>query len=157
MTKKNLVLIAFALALAVVYIYFFTDWFKSKTIQIVHTERPMIRRFRRGAPISVITFGFDRAYRLNEIKVVPLVAWRTNSAVLPVWHLISDAGSEPLKFFRYGQPVRGMKPSVAGSRAQPLEPNVIYRLLVRAGSIKGRHDFQLGGLPPTATNQTSSR
>jgi len=68
--------------------------------------------------------------------------------VSPVWHLISDSNSVPVKVFSYGQGIRGMKPAVAGSRAQPLETNVAYRLLVTAGKAKGQHDFEIGGSLP---------
>ncbi|HKI70072.1 MAG TPA: hypothetical protein VKA67_10815, partial [Verrucomicrobiae bacterium] len=116
MTKKSWLLVVFALALAVTYVCFFTDWFKPTVIQISHIERPMPVRGRRGAIRPVITFGFNRAYRVDDIKVVPLAAWQTNHAVIPLWHLVARSRSAPLKFFRYGQNLRGMKPAVARAR-----------------------------------------
>jgi len=142
-----------ALILACVYVYHFTDWFKAKTIQISYTERSLFSRSRNGPPM--VLFGFNgQLYRLSEIKVVPLAAWQTNQAAAPVWHLISESRSAPLDFFRYGQNLSGMKSDDLRARPEPLESNVVYRLFVRAGSLKGQCDFQLGGRPTAvSTNQ----
>ena len=56
-----------------------------------------------------------------------------------------------MEFFRYGENVPGMEPAVPGASPEPLETNVTYRLLVRAGSYKGQCDFQLGGRPPATS------
>jgi len=147
MTKKNFILIAFALALAGVYVFFFTNWFKPQTIQIYHASRAM-RGLRPGAAksdILPITFGFQRELELTEVKVVPLAALQANKDTLPIWHLVSDSNSVPIKFFFYGERIRGMKPEVSGSRPEPLQTNIVYRLFVTAGSIKGQHDFQAVG------------
>lgn len=150
MGKRPWFLLAIALLMGALYVYFFTDWFKPKIIQISHTERPMPMRFLRGAAIQVITFGLDRPYRLNELTVVPLAEYETNNAVHPVWHLISDSKSQPTKMFRYGATIRGMKPAVPGAGAESLQTNLTYRLLLRSGSIKGQHDFHLGVVAPGA-------
>ena len=101
-----------------------------------------------------VAFGLDRDYGLTEIKVVPLVEWQTDHSVLPLWHLVSDSKSEPIKFFLYGQNIDGMKPAMPGAQPKPLETNVVYRLFVSAGSIKSQHDFQIGGKPAIiSTNQ----
>jgi hypothetical protein len=147
MTKKNSVLIVCVLVLAGVYVFFFTDWFKPQTIQIYHASRAT-RGLRPGAAKSdtlPVTFGFQRELKLTEIKVVPLAAMQANKDTLPIWHLISDSNSVPIKFFFYGERIRGMKPEVPGSRPEPLQTNVTYRLFVAAGSIKGQHDFQAVG------------
>ena len=139
-----------ALLLACVYVYHFTGWFKTKTIQISYTERSLGSRSRNGPPM--VLFGFNgQSYQLSEIKVVPLAAWQTNQAVAPVWHLISAARSAPVDFFRYGQNLRGMKADDLRARPEPLESNVVYRLFVRAGSLKGQCDFQLGDRPPATS------
>lgn len=156
MEKKQWILVAIVLALAGVYVIYFTDWFRHKNIQIHYTSRPLRLRFPPGATLSTVTFGFDKAFRLTEIKVVPLAAFQTNQNALPIWHLVSNSKSEPVERFIYGQNIRGMKSAVAGTRAEPLQSNVIYRLFVAAGSLKGREDFQLGGKPSGVTNQTAS-
>jgi hypothetical protein len=143
MTKQNLLLIAFTLVLGVVYVRYFTDWFRPQTIQIAHTSRNLRARNQPANVPPPLTFGLNRQFKLTEILVVPLAGWQTNRNVPPVWHLISDSNSATVKVFSYGQGIRGMKPAVAGSRAQPLETNVAYRLLVIAGKAKGQHDFEI--------------
>jgi hypothetical protein len=133
--------------LAVVYACFFTDWFKPTIIQISHTARPLPSRSSRSAMPVAVVFGLDRDYGLTEIKVVPLAEWQTNHSVLPLWHLVSSSKSTPIKFYFYGQNIDGMKPAIPGAQPKPLETNVVYRLFISAGSVKGQHDFQIGGRP----------
>jgi hypothetical protein len=90
-----------------------------------------------------LIFGVNRQLRFTELKVVPLAGFETNKSVLPVWHLVSDSNSAPVKSFFYGQFIGGMRPAIKGVRPEPLETNVTYRLLVTAGKIKGEHDFEL--------------
>ena len=143
MTKKNWLLVAVAVALAVVYVVFFTDWFKPATVQIFHTNRTPRGRFRPADAMPGLIFGLNRQLQLTDIKVVMLSTLQTNKNALPFWHLVSDSNSVPVKSFFYGQHIRGLKPAVAGVRPQPLETNVTYRLFVEAGKIKGEHDFEL--------------
>jgi hypothetical protein len=156
MNKKNLFLIAIVLVLAGVYAVYFTDWFKPVIIRISHTSRAMRFARRPGQKDSAtipIAFGLDGIYRFNEIKVVPVAALETNKDAHPVWHLISDSNSVPVKFFFYGQRLQGMKPAVAGMRPEPLEAGVSYRLFVKSGSAKGQHDFQPVANPAAQANQ----
>jgi hypothetical protein len=143
MTKKNWLLLALALVLGAVYIRYFTDWFRPQTIHIAHTTRNLRSRSQPANAPPPLNFGLNQQYNLTEITVVPLALWQTNRNVPPVWHLISDSNSVPVKVFSYGQGIRGMKSAVAGSRAQPLETNVAYRLFVIAGKAKGQHDFEI--------------
>ena len=149
MTKNNWLLIAFLAALAVAYGVWFTNWFHSDTVAIFHTHRERGPRMRPqpGGAIPSLIFGLDRKLKLTEIRVVPLAAWQTNHNVLPLWHLVSDSNSAPMKAFFYGQFIRGMKPAVVGTRSQPLEPQIPYRLIVTAGKTSGQHDFHLEGDP----------
>ena len=146
MTKRNWTLVAVALALGVIYACFFTDWFKTKSIRILYTLPPFQTRFSQGGSPAP-AFGFSHPFKLTEIKVVPLAEFQTNSRVLPLWHLVSDSNSAPIKFFFYGARIRGLKPEVPGARPQPLQTNVAYRILITAGKIKGQHDFIIGGAP----------
>ena len=134
------------LVMAGIYVVYFTNWFKPQIIRISHTSRAT-RAIRRSgqkdnSTTVPIAFGLDREYQLSEIKVVSVAALQTNNDALPIWHLISDSNSVPVKFFFYGERIRGMKPEVPGSRPEPLQPNVTYRLFTTAGSAKGQHDFQ---------------
>ena len=145
MTKKNLVLVLFAIVLAAVYAIWFTDWFRPATVQIFHTNRNLHRHLRRGGDGALpgLIFGSSRQLRITELKVVSLAGLATNKNVVPLWHLVSDSNSVPMKAFSYGQPIGGMRPAMNGVRPEPLETNVTYRLIVSAGKIKGEHDFEL--------------
>ncbi|HXI69713.1 MAG TPA: hypothetical protein VNN22_05075 [Verrucomicrobiae bacterium] len=149
MTKKNWLLMVALVALAGVYVFYFTDWFKPKTIHISHTNRVVRPRLagniRANQGLPPITFGVEPQSRLTEITVVPLAAWQTNQNTLPLWHLVASTNAEPIKMFMYGQRIRGLKPAVPGAHAQELETNVIYRLFVTAGKAKGQHDFEIKG------------
>ena len=146
MTKKNWVLISIALVLAAVYVFYFTDWFRPKVIIIHHVSREMhiARRFpgAKEALTVPVTFGLEQNYKFTDIKVVVLDAWQTNQNTLPLWHLVSNSNSVPVKMFTYGQNIRGMKPAVPGTRAEELQPGITYRLFVKAGSVTGQHDFK---------------
>jgi hypothetical protein len=147
MERKQWMLVVIALVLAGIYIVYFTDWFRHKSIQIHYTSRPMASRIPRGATSPMVMFGFDKTFRLTEVKVVPLAEWQTNRDTPPVWHLISDSKSAPVERFIYGQNIRGMKPAIPGADAELLESNLTYRLFVQAGSLKGQRDFQIGVHP----------
>jgi hypothetical protein len=140
MTKKNLLLMLAALGLATVYVVWFSGWFQPKAVRIFHTNRNLRGNMKVG---SSLTFGVNHATRFTELKVVPLNAYETNKDVVPVWHLISDSNSAPVKIFYYGQNIPGMRPALNGVRAEQLETNVPYRMFVTAGKVKGQHDFEL--------------
>jgi hypothetical protein len=152
MNKRSVFLIAIAIVLAAGYVYYnFWDWFAPATIEIAHDIRPnQPSGGRKGGrslvsddqPGNPVAFFFTARYQLTSVKVVPLDALKTNKYAHPIWHLISDSNSVPVKSLIYGVPIRGMKPDVKGARPEPLQPEVMYRLLVQAGSIKGEHDFQ---------------
>jgi hypothetical protein len=146
MNKKQIWLIAALVVVATVYVCFFTNWFKPKTIRIFDTSRQTMRRARhnRGnADLPYILFGMEGNFKLTEIKVVPLASFQTNSGTPPVWHLVSDSNSPPVQQFTYGQRIRGMKPAFAGAEPENLQTNVMYRLIVSAGKTKGQHDFEI--------------
>jgi anti-sigma-K factor RskA len=143
MTKKTWILMAVAVVLVAAYAVFFTDWFQPQTVRIFHTSRNLRPRRAQGAGMTSLIFGLNAQFKLTEIKVVPLAAYQTNQNTLPLWHLVSNSNSVPVKMFFYGQSIRGLKPAVPGTRPQPLTNNVAYRLLVSAGKIKGEHDFEL--------------
>jgi hypothetical protein len=151
MTKKNWLALIVVLALATVYAFYFTDWFKPKTVQVFHTVREIHFRRKAADDMPALIFGLNKTLKLTEIKVVPLAEFEKNPEVLPLWHLVSSSNSVPVRDFPYGRNIRGMKPAVPGSEASLLETNLVYRLLVTAGKIKGQHDFQLGDAPAQNT------
>jgi hypothetical protein len=143
MTKKNLWLLMALAALAVIYVCFFTTWFKPKPLVIYDTAR-QLRRFRNRPDLPYILFGFNNGrYALTEVKVVCLANYQANAETPPLWHLVSDSNSVPVQDFVYGQRIRGMRPAMAGEQAQMLATNVTYVLLVTAGREKGAHNFSL--------------
>jgi hypothetical protein len=146
MNKKQTWLFAALVVVATVYVCFFTNWFKPKTIKIFDTSRQTMRRVRRNrgnGDLPYVLFGLEGRFKLTEVKVVPLASFQTNSDTPPVWHLVSDSNSPPVQQFVYGQRIRGMKPAFSGAEPEDLQTNVMYRLIVSAGRIKGQHDFEI--------------
>lgn len=143
MTKNNLLLVFLAIGLAIVYVIWFSDWFQPKTIHIYHADRGGQRVAVRGNALPGLKFGLRPECRITELKVVSLAQYETNKDAVPVWHLISDSNSIPVKFFFYGQYIAGMRPVIKGARAEALETNVTYRMFLTAGKVKGEHDFEL--------------
>jgi len=143
MTKNNILLVFVAVALAAVYIIFFSDWFTPKTIRIYHADRNLRAARQQGNALPNLMFGLRPASRLTELKVVSVAAWEKNKDAVPVWHLISDSNSIPLKAFFYGQHIGGMHPVIKGAGCDALETNVTYRLFLTSGRIKGEHDFEI--------------
>jgi hypothetical protein len=148
MTRKQWLLLAIAVVLAGISLYLNKDWFAKDGIQIYHRSRPipaaLLRRKMNASEnpaVEPIVFGFNRRLKLTSLKVVPLNAFETNKYVLPLWYLISESNSVPIKDFAYGMPIKGMHPKVKEAVPHPLEPDVPYRLFVEAGEIKLQHDF----------------
>jgi hypothetical protein len=142
MDKKSTPLVVVLLALVLVYVVFFTDWFKPRVIKLFYTSRPM-EHFRARADLPYVLFGLEGTYRLTDVKVVSLDDLKKNPAAPSLWHLTSQSNSVPIKMFTYGQHIHGMKPDFAGDAAQDLQTNEIYRLIVAAGRAKGQIDFKL--------------
>jgi hypothetical protein len=140
MNKKNFILIGLVLVLAVIYAIHFTNWFRTETMSILCAERPA----RNGAAATRLFFSLGDDYELTEVKVVPLAALQADKHAQPVWHLVGDPSSDLVNTISYGQNIGGMTAAVEGSRAEPLQPGVTYRIFVTAGKIRGEHDFHIG-------------
>lgn len=135
MRKQTGFLIGAAGLLAALYVFFFTDWFGPKKIQILFTTR-------NGQAV----FALDgKEYALHSVKVYRMSDLATNPYPHALWHLVStnEKGSLPTTAFPYGAAIAGMKPAVPGTKAERLEPQVSYRLLVESGKIKGEKEFQV--------------
>ena len=91
--------------------------------------------------VDPVIFMFSRPLRLNSVKVILAGNLETNPSPHITWELVADTRSAPIKDLRYGASVSGMKPAVKGAGAEPLRPGVNYRLLIKAGSFEGQHDF----------------
>jgi hypothetical protein len=142
MDKKNTLLVIALLALVSIYVVFFTDWFKPRVINLFYTTRP-IEHFRARRDLPYILFGLEGRYRLTEIKIVSVDDLQKHPGAPPVWHLISDSNSVPIKMFTYGEHIHGMRPKFGGAEPQDLQTNETYRLFVTAGGAHGQMDFQL--------------
>lgn len=146
MTRKVWLLIALAVLLGSLSLYLNKDWFAKDNIQIYHRSRPARGPFARGrgqqdAAINPIVFGFDRKLKLTDLKIIPLSDLSTNKYAQPIWHLVSESNSAPVKAFMYGMRISGMHPAIKGAVPEPLAPGVTYRLFVQAGPKKAQHDF----------------
>ncbi|HMP83602.1 MAG TPA: hypothetical protein PKA41_12955 [Verrucomicrobiota bacterium] len=149
MKKKEIFLIVLTLLLGCGYAWFFTDWFKPKSISIQHTIRPYREAWGGGrratnttARVSqVISFVMNRDWKLTEVKVVSAAEFQTNKYAHPTWHLVSDKQSRSVRSFVYGGRIPGMRPSVAGAEPDALLPGVTYKLIVRSGTIQGEDEF----------------
>ena len=146
MTKKSWMLLVAALVLGAVSLYLNQDRFARDHIQIFDRSRPArgplaSRRSAANPAINPIVFGFDRTLRLTSLKVIPVSDIESNKYPHPIWELVTESNSVPIKEFGYDARIRGMHPPVKGAEADPLQPGVKYRLLIEAGSQKAEHDF----------------
>jgi len=152
MDKKQLLLLLLAVLLLGGIAYLCKDWFASPGIQIGSTIRPNRlperQQDRLGPAIKhqpyTVSFFFNRKIRLESIRLVNAVELETNRFAHPLWELVSDSNSVPVKTLTYGVPIRGMKPKVKGAQADPLEAKVPYRLLLTTADEEATYDFTLG-------------
>ena len=133
-------------------LYWVAGLFRPEKIQIlcdIHPPRVSKKNPRAANPPPAfeVAFGFDQKCTLTDVRVVALEEWATNQLARPLWHLVADSNAVPTRAVVYGQWVRGMRPAVKGKRAEPLQPNVAYRLLIEAGSSTGECDFKLSASP----------
>ena len=146
MTRKVWTLLALAALLGGFSLYLNKDWFAKENIQIYDRSRPVrggrLGRWRvENAAVNPVVFGFSRKLALKSVKVISLSEIETNKYPHPVWYLVSDSNSVPTKDFLYGMNIRGMHSAVKDATADPLEPDVKYRLFIDSGSFKAEHDF----------------
>jgi len=145
MTTKNWLWLAVAVLLGGFSLYLNKDWFAGDNIQLMHRSRPARGAFRRPKSdnllIDPISFWFDRKVKLTSVKVIPVFDLETNKFPQPIWYLVSDSNSVPIKEFAYGMQIGGMHPASKDSSPDPLEPGIKYRVFVEAGKQKIQHDF----------------
>jgi len=137
MSQKSWKLVAVALVLGVVYLYFFADFGKRRPIQITVSSRPFAPNAGPG-DILPLVFGLDNDRILNDLTIAGPVS---SNGVPPVlWHLHSTKGSTPVHGFLYGEVLPGME--VAGPNPPPaLVPNQTYHVEVHSGKNLGGLDF----------------
>lgn len=160
-TSKKIWIALGAIAVVGLYIYIYGDWFKSGQVQIFHRMamgRPVRKPWRSkvavpAAPPLTVAFGFDQKLQLTDVKVVSVAALATNENALPVWHLVSESNSVPVKGLLYGENIRGMVSAVKGTYAQPLVTNETYRLFIKSKGAEAKHDFVFGKGEPEKTDK----
>jgi hypothetical protein len=140
MRKKEIILVAVLLALCLLYARYFTRWFVKPQIVIRVSQRPDPRQ--PNADTEPLFFILNDKFRLTSIEVIPFDGETFHPLDRPVWHLVSDSNSSPVKVFRYGQHIPGMKPALANVRPDPLTPGEGYRLLLSAGKASGWINFR---------------
>lgn len=124
--NKQTSLICIALALGATYVVMFSDLFKRQEIRIkcgnvrFHPERAVA-----GARVFIL----DKPLKLTSIKVVSADEARTNRYPHALWHLVASKGA-PVESFVYGEEIQGMKADLPQTQAEPLAPDVKYRLIV---------------------------
>jgi hypothetical protein len=151
MTRKQWLLLVFAIALTGLSLYLNKDWFAGDNIQIFHRSRPArvgLFSRRRSKPaadtsnIDPLLFGFDRKVKLTSVKIISVAEALTNKYPHALWHLVSESNSIPTKEFSYGITIKGMHPAIKGAQPDPLEPGENYRLCIETATFKGEHDFK---------------
>ena len=153
MTGKNILLTAIVLLLGCLCIYLYRDRFTAPPIQIGHRfvePRGAMLRRAGDAKTDTVIFLLNRELRLSSVKVLLVSDLETVKKPQPVWELISDSNSAPVKSFTYGFNIQGMHPAVKGAKAGPLQPGAKYRLYIKTGSRKAEHEFI--PLPRTGSN-----
>jgi hypothetical protein len=152
MNRKTIILILLFFALVGLAVYLSRDAFRREPIQIAYSLRPAPPQRqavaqRRTTPSGkrgyILTFALDQKTTLESIQVFQLSDALTNRYPHPIWELVAETNSPPLKSFDYGVPVRGMKPKVRGAFAEPLQPGQSYRVVVHTGSETAQRDFQM--------------
>jgi hypothetical protein len=88
--------------------------------------------------VANVTFTFDGIYQLTRIRVEDVPADGSRPKVF--WQLTGK--SHPLNSLLYSRDPEGMQPILAGAKAEPLLPEVPYRLYIQAGRRKGSVDFK---------------
>jgi len=138
MKWKTGALLALALVLGVVYVRYFTDWSRPKSIQIFPLVRPQAGR----AGAQPVAFMLDRERRLTSVRIWPVRDLRASETAPPIWALEAESNSVPTKAILYGVPVEGMRQRMP---PKALEPGVPYRLEIEEGGLLGTVDFTTHG------------
>ncbi len=139
MRKKEIIWIGLLVLLCGVYARYFTTWFVHRQITINASPRPSRQA---DAAVYPIFFSWNEDLRLTRVKVIPWEGDNFNPKGHPVWDLVSDSNSVPIRAFHYGQHIEGMKPALKGVHPNPLEPDMAYRLIISAGELTGYKDFR---------------
>lgn len=146
MNTRAILLVVLVLLTAGVYVYNFSGLFDSNQLHGTYKLMPPQPPWH---DIRGVGFSLDRDYELTSVMVVPLptepdTAGEQSPAedAEPLWHLVGDSTSQPLRAFIYGRPLKGMRAADDTPRARKLDPGTPYRLIVEARSRSGAIDFE---------------
>lgn len=148
MSKTKIISVAvLLLGLIGLSLYLNRDYFRADGIQITHRLSPWMQARRPGArnPNDLgmpVTFMLNGFYKLTSVRVVESTKIETNKYAVPIWRIISDSNSVPTSSFNYGGYIKGMRPEAKGTRPEPLQPGIKYRLtVVTDKNLEAHHDF----------------
>jgi hypothetical protein len=145
MTRKHWMLVTTAIILLGVSLYLNKDWFAPKPIhffvRMLSQRAGNARHLPQYGPVDPVLFGFSEPLLLSSVKVVMSDDAQTNRFPTPIWHLISESNSVPVREFFYGDRLRNMHPAVKTAAPLNLQPGVNYRLLLEGGKFKGEYEF----------------
>ena len=127
--------------LGAAYAYFFSDWFKPKSIRIFAQNRSLPGAALPGATVAPVTFAFDQPIEMTRLMVVKADTKTKMKTSLVVWKLESKTNSVPLRGIAYGGRVQGMSAPKEYPSAEPLLPGIPYVLVIEAGRIHGEVEF----------------
>jgi len=128
--NKRLALVSVLLVLIATYVVFFSDFWKKQEIRIECTNL----RFRSDkAPAGAKAFLLEHPCRIKSIMVARADDAATNKYPHALWHLVAPRPVR-LDTFYYGEPIRGMAPSIPESKPEPLDPGEKYRLVVETSA-----------------------
>jgi len=149
MRKRVIFWFVLLLLAAGAYVYFFTNWRAKKGITIIASLRPPSAVGIRAGSRSLfpVLFQLDHDYKLTSLKAVEVFTNNANAPEHMLWHLVATNGSNPVKLFLYGQNIQGMAPYLKDVRPEPLTTNVMYRLELTAGELKGSALFHTKEMP----------
>lgn len=136
MSKKTAILIFIALVLAAGSLYLWLDSMPPSKIQIAYRIIP-------AGGTRAVVFYLDPAYPMTRIKVMTAADAQTNAHPHALWELVPDNKPVTKTEFIYGEAIPGMKPLITGSKAESLDANTKYFLLVSfAKNVRGECTFE---------------
>ena len=115
---------------------------RDDSFDILVRSRPSMTK----AEFSPVAFGFTKAVRPTQIKVVEAESAKTNKYPRTLWHLVA-AGEEPrsVKGFFYGDDADlqkyGLLPKTTNAVPEPLEPGVEYLIMIQTDSADSQTNF----------------
>ncbi len=138
--KKEFIWIALLIALAFLYVHFFTNWFVKPQMVITPSRRP---NMAADATVDSVVFTLNGEYKIKNIQVLELGEdGKFNPKGHQMWHLTSNSNSAPTQILVYGHHVKGMKQAADNNAPEPLQPDVGYRILITANNVSGFADFK---------------